>query len=119
MTLGTGTPPSSWGSWENEHRATTPRQRFAAGAGILLASTAIVGACVWAATDPADYGRSHDGCVTVTLASSTGGAMRHECGQPARDWCRSAYADSDHIAMLTRPQCQLAGLTPAAVSAAP
>ena len=81
----------------------------------LLLSVAAV--WVWASADPDGYRTSRHGCVTVTVASSTGGAMRHECGDAARAWCRSAYAENDNLALATRTQCQLAGLTRDAVVA--
>jgi len=65
---------------------------------------------VWAARSPGSYGRSHDGCITVSLPSTTGGALMHECGGRARATCRHAFARHDKIARLTRPQCRLAGL---------
>lgn len=69
---------------------------------------------IWAVAHPGGYGRSHDGCVTVSAASSTGGAIMHECGSGAVTMCRSAFAHRDRLSMLTRPQCRLAGLGPAA-----
>jgi hypothetical protein len=73
-----------------------------------LAVAATIG--VWVAADHGDDSTSHQGCVTVIMASSTGGARLHECGDTARALCRSAYATNDKLALLTRPQCQLAGL---------
>jgi hypothetical protein len=67
---------------------------------------------VWAATDPGSYGRSQHGCVNVVVPSSTGGATLHACGDTARAMCRRAFARHDRIALLTRPQCRLAGYAP-------
>jgi hypothetical protein len=75
-----------------------------------------VGIGVWVARDPDGYRVSRNGCVTVTVASSTGGMMRHECGTAARAWCHSAYTADDSVSLLTRPQCRLAGLEPGAVA---
>lgn len=70
------------------------------------------GVGVWAATDPGSYGRSRDGCVNVTTASSTGGAILHECGAKARTLCHNAFTQNDKLARLARPQCRQAGLAP-------
>jgi hypothetical protein len=68
------------------------------------------GVGVWAANHPGSYGRSRGGCITVSLPSTTGGALMHQCGGNARATCRKAFARHDKIARLTRPQCRLAGL---------
>jgi hypothetical protein len=91
------------------------RRITAVAAAILLVLAAVA---VWAAFRPGTYGSSKDGCVTVTLPSSTGGALIHQCGAQARSLCKRAYADTGKAAMLTRPQCRLAGLTPPAAAAA-
>lgn len=79
-------------------------------AAILLVLAAVA---VWAAVRPGSYGSSKDGCVTVTVPSSTGGALIHQCGAGARALCKRAYAGTDKASMLIRPQCRLAGITPA------
>ena len=78
---------------------------------------AAIGLGTWSAVGPDSYGRSADGCVNVTVASSTGGATLHYCGQAAKSFCRSAYSHGDRVSLLARPQCELAGLTRAKVSA--
>ncbi len=78
--------------------------------GVVLAGFGGVG--IWAAVQPGDYGRSHDGCVTVAAPSSTGGALLHECGSGAVTLCRNAFARDGQLALLTRTQCRLAGLGP-------
>jgi hypothetical protein len=82
---------------------------------LLLAGFAAVG--IWAAVRPGGYGQSRDGCLTVTEPSTTGGALLHECGAGARAMCRGAFAHHDMLSLLTRPQCQLAGLGPASAPA--
>lgn len=88
---------------------------------LLAVGGVVVAACValgvWSAVGPDRYGPSANGCVTVTFASSTGGATLHYCGAQATAFCRSAYAHDDKISLLGRPQCKLAGLTQAKVSA--
>lgn len=81
--------------------------------GLIVAAIA-----VWAVARPGSYGSSGNGCITVTMPSTTGGAQFHECGGKARTLCAHAYANTDKVSMLTRPQCKLAGLRPAAASAA-
>lgn len=83
---------------------------LAIGSAVLLLVLAGVG--IWAAVRPGSYGSSRNGCITVTLPSTTGGALLHQCGSAARATCRRAFAATDRVSMLTRPQCRLAGLTP-------
>jgi hypothetical protein len=78
-------------------------------AAILLVTGAVA---VWAAVRPGSYGSSRGGCITVTIPSSTGGGLLHQCGQPAKATCQRAFAASDKISVLTRPQCRLAGISP-------
>lgn len=78
---------------------------------LVLAGFAGVG--IWSVAQPGGYGRSRDGCVTVSAASSTGGALVHECGSGAVTMCQAAFTRSDRLSMLTRQQCRLAGLGPA------
>jgi hypothetical protein len=72
----------------------------------------LAGIGIWAAVKPGSYGSSRNGCVTVTLPSTTGGALIHQCGAGARAMCRHAFANTDRVSMLSRPQCRLAGLGP-------
>jgi hypothetical protein len=81
---------------------------------LLLAGFAALG--IWAAVRPGGYGQSHDGCVTVTAPSSTGGGLLHACGASAKAMCRAAFTHDDKLSLLTRPQCRLAGLGPASVT---
>jgi hypothetical protein len=84
------------------------RRRVLVAAVALLVVLAGVG--IWAALKPGSYGASRNGCITVTLPSTTGGALIHQCGAEARATCRHAFASTGKIAALTRPQCRLAGL---------
>jgi hypothetical protein len=83
--------------------------------GVVVA--ALIGVGVWSAVSTDAYGPSAKGCVNLTIASSTGGATLHYCGAKAKSFCRSAFASDDRISLLGRPQCVLAGLTKAKVSA--
>jgi hypothetical protein len=73
----------------------------------------LVGLGIWAAVQPGGYGQSRNGCVTVSAASSTGGALLHACGAKAVAMCQAAFTHEDKLSLLTRPQCRLAGLGPA------
>ncbi|HTZ94576.1 MAG TPA: hypothetical protein VMB74_19450 [Streptosporangiaceae bacterium] len=99
-----------------EQATTRDKRKIAA----VVAAIALVLAAVavWAAVRPGTYGSSKDGCVTVTVPSSTGGALIHQCGAGARSLCKRAYAGTDKESLLTRPQCRLAGITPAEASSA-
>lgn len=93
------------------------RRKIAVIGVIVLAIFAGVG--IWAAVRPGAYGASRNGCVTVNVPSTTGGALLHECGSKARTMCRNAYANQGVAVQLTRQQCRLAGITPPAASASP
>jgi hypothetical protein len=86
------------------------KRRIAVACAALVVVLAAIG--IWAAVRPGAYGSSRDGCVTVTMPSSTGGALIHQCGAGARGMCRRAFAEAGEISLLTRPQCRLAGLGP-------
>src|SRR5690348_9361263 len=111
--------PLSWVLMEGRQpnrlgESLTRRQKrvFAAVGAALVVVLGGVG--VWAATDPGSYGRSGNGCVNVTVPSTTGGGILHECGDAAQALCERAFAHHDRIALLARPQCRLAGYAPAA-----
>jgi hypothetical protein len=78
----------------------------------VLVLAIFIGAGIWAAVRPGGYGSSRNGCVTVSVPSSTGGGLLHGCGSRARAMCRSAYASGGTTARLTRQQCRLAGIAP-------
>jgi hypothetical protein len=78
-----------------------------------LVVAGLVGLGIWAAVHPGGYGQSRNGCVTVSAASSTGGALLHACGARAVAMCQAAFTHQDKLSLLTRPQCRLAGLGPA------
>jgi hypothetical protein len=91
----------------------TPRQKRVFAAVVAALVVILGGVSVWAATDPGSYGRSRHGCVNVTVPSSTGGAILHECGAAAQTLCDRAFARHDKISLLARPQCRQAGYAPA------
>jgi len=73
---------------------------------------------VWSAVSHDTYATSANGCVSVTVPSTTGGGTIHYCGTQAVTFCRGAFANSDAVSLAARPQCVLAGLTKAKVAAA-
>jgi hypothetical protein len=73
---------------------------------------------VWSALSGDSYATSANGCVSVTVPSTTGGAIIHYCGSQAVTFCRHSFASPDAISLAARPQCDLAGLTKAKVAAA-
>jgi hypothetical protein len=85
---------------------------------LAIAGIAVVlclgGVGAWAALAPDTYAGSANGCVNMTIPSSTGGATIHYCGAQAKSFCRSEFAAAatDPIAVRARPQCRLAGLNP-------
>jgi hypothetical protein len=90
-------------------QATHLSKRALAAFGAAVAAAGI-GLGTWAVVSPGSYGQSHEGCITVTIPNSTGGALLHECGSNARSVCRAAFRRDDRLALLTRPACRQAGL---------
>jgi hypothetical protein len=73
---------------------------------------------VWSAVSHDAYATSANGCVSVTVPSTTGGGTIHYCGTQAVTFCHGAFAGSDAVSLAARPQCDLAGLTKAKVTTA-
>ncbi len=76
----------------------------------LAIALALAAVAAWSAIRPGSYGRSGAGCVTVTIPSSTGGALLHQCGAGARVLCRAAFGHDDRLSLLIRQPCREAGL---------
>jgi len=76
----------------------------------LAIALVLAGAAAWSAVHPGSYDRPRAGCVTVTIPSSTGGALLHACGSRARAMCRHARRHDGRLAVLSRPGCRAAGL---------
>jgi hypothetical protein len=83
---------------------------------VALVVAAGVAIGVWSGVSHDGYATSANGCVSVTVPSSTGGGLIHYCGAQAKTFCRGAFANSDTLSLAARPQCDLAGLTKAKVS---
>ena len=71
---------------------------------VIAAAIALVfaGVAAWSSAHPGSYGQSRAGCVTVTIPSTTGGALLHQCGSGARHLCRSAFGHHDRLSLLIR-----------------
>ena len=82
---------------------------------VVVAAGVAIG--VWSSVSHDPYATSANGCVSVTVPSSTGGGLIHYCGTRAVTFCRGAFAGSDPVSLAARPQCDLAGLTEAKVAA--
>jgi hypothetical protein len=76
----------------------------------LAVALAFAGVAAWTVVRPGLYGRSGAGCLSVTIPSSMGGALLHQCGTPARATCRSALRHHDRLSLLIRPACRQADL---------
>jgi hypothetical protein len=81
--------------------------------GVVLVAV-LAGVGVWSVVGKSSYGPSRDGCVNLTVVSSTGGAVSHTCGAKARAMCKGAFRHNDKLSRQTQTQCRLAGLAPAA-----
>lgn len=95
----------------------TPRGKRIAYLIVAVVVAAGVAIGVWSAVSHDSYATSANGCVSVTVPSSTGGNTIHYCGTEAVSFCRGAFAGSDALSLAARPQCDLAGLTKAKVDA--
>jgi hypothetical protein len=67
---------------------------------------------VWSAVGQGAYDRSANGCINVTVVSSTGGAVLHGCGEKARSLCQRAFRHTDQVSRQTQEQCRMAGINP-------
>ena len=83
---------------------------------VVVAAGVAVG--VWSAVSHDDYATSANGCVSLTVASSTGAGTLHYCGAQAKAFCRESFAKFDPVSLKAQAQCDLAGLTKARVAAA-
>jgi len=64
-------------------------------------------ATVWAVYQSAADRRA--GCVTATMASTTGGVTLHYCGTEAQRWCAAVFSSNDAVALHARDACTAAG----------
>jgi hypothetical protein len=97
------------GQWE---RQTTPLPLNTPKARRILAIAALiavlgVGALVWATSGSKTA--LGPGCISLTLASTTGGAQYHACGDGARAWCRQDGPKTTADAAKLRAACRREG----------
>lgn len=89
---------------------------------VFIVLAVVVAACVavgiWSAVSSDPLGTSANGCVSVTVASTTGGTVLRYCGTQAKTFCRAEFAKSDPAALDAQRQCDLAGLTKDKVASA-
>lgn len=83
---------------------------------VVVAAGVAIG--VWSAVSHDPYGTSANGCVSLSLPSTTGAGSLHYCGAQAKAFCRHSFAESDPVSLAARPQCDLAGLAKAAAGPA-
>ncbi|MGN6794887.1 MAG: hypothetical protein ACTHJW_21065 [Streptosporangiaceae bacterium] len=76
----------------------------------LAVALVLAAAAFWSVLRPGSYGQFRSGCVTITIPSSMGGALLHECGSRAREMCRNAFGHHDRLSLLIRPECRTAGV---------
>ncbi len=100
MPLLTSPPPSAPGRGDK-------RRLVVLALAVALAFAAVA---AWTVAHPGSYGASRAGCITVTIPSSTGGALLHQCGMRARATCRDALRHHDRLSLLLRPACRRARL---------
>jgi hypothetical protein len=96
----------------------TPRGKRIAYLVVALVVAAGVAIGVWSSVSHDSYATSANGCVSLTLASSTGAGSLHYCGAQAKAFCRNSFAKSDPVSLAARKQCDLAGLTKAKLATA-
>src|SRR5258708_29473552 len=77
---------------------------------LVLAVSAGLG--IWAAVRPGGYGQSRDGCVTVTVPSSTGGAVLPAFGAGAKAPCPTAFAPHPQPSPTPPPPSRFPGPAP-------
>ena len=104
-----GRNPESFG------QSLSPRGKWMMGLSGVVLLAVLAGVGVWSSVHKNSYGPSRNGCVNLTVASTTGAGTIHDCGSQAKSLCRNAYRHSDKLSGLIRPQCRLAGLGPAAL----
>jgi hypothetical protein len=102
---------------QGESLSRRQKRVFAVAGAIALA--VVVGVGIWSVSDSGSYGRSGNGCINVTMPSTTGAGLMHGCGAVARTMCRRALNRHDELARLTLVQCRIAGLLPSVPPSTP
>jgi hypothetical protein len=90
---------------------TRRERRTMAAFGVLLVA-AVIAVAVLVTTGNGGGSVSRNGCVSILVAGSTGVELLHECGAPARSWCKSELGRRSTFALKLAVQCRLAGIDP-------
>ena len=88
----------------------TPREKRVFRIAGVLIIVILCGLGAWAGLAADRYSGSGDGCVNVTVPSSTGGATLHYCGAAARSFCQASFRSHDQVSLRARPARTAAGL---------
>jgi hypothetical protein len=93
-------------------RLATPlsRRQTRTMAAIVGCALALVAGAIVFASVSSDQARSAHGCINLTVPSSMGAGLLHQCGAAARQWCDSLVGRRDFEARLVLPECRRAGL---------
>jgi hypothetical protein len=97
------------GQWERQHtpvRFDTPKARWILGIGTVVV-IALVAALVLSGVGSKTAVKP--GCISLTLASTTGGAQFHACGADARQWCLQQGRQASADAAKLRAACRREG----------
>jgi len=86
----------------NERRGT-----LVLGAVVLVAAAALG---TWALVGSSGGQGSKGPCVSMVIASATGGGTVHHCGNDARSWCAAETAGGGPLAAEAERVCRRAGL---------
>jgi hypothetical protein len=80
---------------------------------VLAAAVVVIGAGLGTWTVVGGGGTQPKGkCVTVTVASSTGGGSLQKCGAAARSWCTEEATATGNLASEIRAACRRRGFLP-------
>jgi hypothetical protein len=81
--------------------------RVAAATVAMAAIAAVAFALIDRSSAPSQSGER---CITVSIASSMGGAVERACGAAARNSCQAAYRKHDIHSAAVQEACQTAGI---------
>ncbi|MGB8407121.1 MAG: hypothetical protein WCE30_23980 [Mycobacterium sp.] len=99
------TPPT--GPLSGRERRTA--MRAAAVIGVVIIVAALVVVVVDRLSGPPPAGER---CITVSIASSMGGAVERACGAAARNSCQAVYQKQDVHSLAVQQACRSAGIGP-------
>jgi hypothetical protein len=100
------------GHWARTHTPTASLgrgERRLVGLAVALALVAVVAMAAMIALS-SGASRAAPGCVEATVASTTGGAQFHACGDGAKAFCAGAAGEPGHQGAEARAACRRAGI---------